>query len=195
MARSRASEPTPGSPADRQPEADPEQVARTILLRRLTAAPRTRADLRGDLLTRGIPEDVADRVLDRFIEVGLIDDAAFASMWVESRQRTRGAARSVLRQELRRKGVSADLAEVAVSSVSAEAERERAVELVRVKARGLGRLEPDARMRRLVGMLQRRGYSAGLAYSVVREVMGDAPEDDGVGVEVEDAQVVWGLDS
>lgn len=195
MARSRASEPTPGSPADQQPEADPEQVARTILLRRLTAAPRTRADLRGDLLTRGISEDVADRVLDRFVEVGLIDDAAFASMWVESRQRTRGAARSVLRQELRRKGVSAELAEAAVSSLSPEAERERAVELVRVKSRSLGRLEPDARRRRLVGMLQRRGYSAGMAYAVVREVLGEASADDMVGEEVEDAPVVWGLDT
>lgn len=194
MARSRATEPTPGSPADRQPEADPEQVARTILLRRLTAAPRTRADLRGDLMTRGIPEDVADRVLDRFVEVGLIDDAAFASMWVESRHRTRGAARSVLRQELRRKGVSPDLAEFAVSSLSTEAERERAVELVRVKSRGLTRLEPDARLRRLVGMLQRRGYSAGVAYAVVREVMRDEGSECGVGVEVEDASEVGDLD-
>lgn len=195
MARSRATEPTPGSPADRQPEADPEQVARTILLRRLTAAPRTRADLRGDLLTRGIPEDVADRVLDRFVEVGLIDDAAFASMWVESRHRTRGAARSVLRQELRRKGVSPDLAELAVASVSTEAERERAVELVRIKARGLMRLEPEARVRRLVGMLQRRGYSAGVAYGVVREVMREGASDDGAGPEIDDALEVGSLDT
>ena len=99
------SEPTPGSSADLQDEADPEQVARTILLRRLTASPRTRTELRTDLLRRGIPEVVADRVLDRFVDVGLIDDAAFAQQWVESRQRTRGSARSVLRQELRAKGV------------------------------------------------------------------------------------------
>lgn len=195
MRRSRAIEPTPGSPADRQPEADPEQVARTILLRRLTAAPRTRADLRGDLLTRGIPEDVADRVLDRFVEVGLIDDAAFAAMWVDSRHRTRGAARSVLRQELRRKGVSPDLAEIAVSSVSSEAERERAVQLVRVKARSLMRLEPEARVRRLVGMLQRRGYSAGVAYAVVREVVRDDVVHDEAALEVDDGDDVWGAES
>lgn len=195
MRRSRATEPTPGSPADRQPEADPEQVARTVLLRRLTAVPRTRADLRGDLLTRGIPEDVADRVLDRFVEVGLIDDAAFATMWVESRHRTRGAARSVLRQELRRKGVSPDLAEVAVSSVSSEAERERAVHLVRVKARSLMRLEPEARVRRLVGMLQRRGYSAGVAYAVVREVVRDDVVPDEAGLDGDHGDDVWGAES
>lgn len=170
-------EPTPGSPADRQPDADPEQVARTILLRRLTAAPRSRSDLRGDLLTRGVPEDVADRVLDRFVEVGLVDDAAYSRMWVESRQRTRGAAAPVLRQELRRKGIEDTLIEDALSAVDPEAERDRARELVRVKARATARQDPQARVRRLVSMLQRRGYSAAVAYGVVREVLGDEGAD------------------
>jgi len=172
------SQPTPGSAADLQDEADPEQVARTILLRRLSAAPRTRAELRADLVRRGIPEDVTDRVLDRFAEVGLIDDAAFAQSWVESRQRTRGSARAVLRQELRGKGVDADDAEAALSSIDPEAERERARELVRVKARATSRLEPAARVRRLAGMLQRRGYPSSLAFSVVREVLGEISDQE-----------------
>ena len=70
--------PTPGSLADAGPEPDPESVARTILLRRLAAAPRTRAQLAADLAARDVPGDAAERVLDRFTEVGLIDDAAFA---------------------------------------------------------------------------------------------------------------------
>ena len=169
--------PTPGTPADLQPDADPEQVARTILLRRLTAAPRSRAQLHEDLRKRGVPEDVCERVLDRFTDVGLIDDDAYARMWVESRHRSRGVARPVLRQELRRKGIDGDTAEAALEEIDAEDERLRAVELVRVKARSLGRLEPQARVRRLVGMLQRRGYSGSVAFSVVREVMDDVPED------------------
>jgi regulatory protein len=91
-------EPTPGSLADQQDEADPEQVARTIVLRRLSATPRTRRELHDDLRRRGIPDDVSERVLDRFVEVGLIDDAQFARQWAECRQRTKGSARSVLRQ-------------------------------------------------------------------------------------------------
>ena len=138
-------EPTPGSPADLQDDADPEQVARTILLRRLSAAPRTRSELRDDLLRRGLPEDVADRVLDRFTEVGLIDDTAYAQLWVDSRQRTRGSARGVLRQELRAKGVSDDDAALALDGIDEDAERARAVELVQVKARSMTRLEPDVR--------------------------------------------------
>ncbi len=169
--------PTPGTPADLQPDADPEQVARTILLRRLSAAPRSRAQLHDDLRARGVPEDVCQRVLDRFADVGLIDDATFARMWVESRQRSRGTARPVLRQELRRKGIDGEIAEAALEEIDADDERARAVELVRVKARSLHRLEPPARVRRLVGMLQRRGYSGSVAFSVVREVLEDLPED------------------
>lgn len=167
------SEPPPAS-AEQQEDADPEQVARTIVLRRLTAAPRTRAELRSDLLRRGLPEDVADRVLDRFTEVGLIDDAAYAQSWVDARQRTRGTAASVLRQELRAKGVDDADAREALAGIDPDAERERARRLVEVKARSTTRLDHQARVRRLTGMLQRRGYSASVAYSVVREVLGDA---------------------
>jgi regulatory protein len=170
------SEPTSGASGEPGDDADPEQVARTILLRRLSVASRTRSELRTDLLRRGTPEDVADRVLDRFAEVGLIDDTAFAQSWVESRQRSRGSARAVLRQELRAKGVASEDAEQALASIDPEAERARARRLVEVKARGTRHLEPEARVRRLTGMLQRRGYSASMAYGVVRDVLGELPD-------------------
>lgn len=171
-------EPTPGSPADLQDDADPEQVARTILLRRLSAAPRTRSELRTDLLRRGVPEDVADRVLDRFVDVGLIDDSAFAQLWVDSRQRTRGSARGVLRQELRSKGIGDDDAARALEGIDDEAERARAMELVHVKVRSMQRLDPEVRVRRLVSMLMRRGYPRGTALSVVTEVLGELPNEN-----------------
>ena len=77
----------PASDAD---EADPEAVARLICLRMLTAAPRTRAQLASALRRRGVPEAAAEAVLGRFTEVKLIDDATFASAWVESRHHGRG---------------------------------------------------------------------------------------------------------
>ena len=171
-------EPTPGSPADLQDDADPEQVARTILLRRLSAAPRTRSELRTDLLRRGVPDDVADRVLDRFVDVGLIDDTAFAQLWVDSRQRTRGSARAVLRQELRSKGIGDDDAARALEGIDEEAERARAIELVHAKVRSMQRLDPEVRVRRLVSMLMRRGYRRGTALSVVTEVLGELPDEN-----------------
>lgn len=168
-----ASEPTPGSLADLQTEADPAQAARTIVLRRLTAAPRTYAQLRDGLLERGFEMSVITAVLDRYVEVGLINDSEFAEMWVRSRHSIRGNARSVLRRELREKGVPTDDAEVALATITDEAERERAGELVRRKLASTVRLEHQARVRRLTSMLARRGYPSGICFGVVKEVLDD----------------------
>ena len=119
---------------DLQPDADPEQVARTIVLRRLSVSPRTRKELADDLRKRGIPDDVADRVLGRFAEVGLIDDAEYARMWVDSRQRTKGSARSVLRQELRARGSATTTLSAALEAIDDDMERARAVALVHGEA-------------------------------------------------------------
>jgi len=168
------------------PPADPESVARTILLSKLTAQPRTRAELAEMLAKKFVPADVAERVLDRFEEVGLIDDAAFARSWVESRQRGRGLARRALAQELRRKGVDNEVAREALDEIDPGDEETAARDLVRRKLRSMGRLDPQARVRRLTGMLARKGYSAGLAYRVVRdELADDETVDEGFGGDVE----------
>ena len=172
-----AGEPTPGSPADLQPDADPSSVARAIVLRRLSAAPRTRAELSTDLAKRGVPEDVAREVLDRFEDVHLIDDAAFAHLWVESRHRGKGVARSVLRQELRRKGVDDDTIAAALQQVSDESEADRARALVERKLPSLARYDRATQERRLASLLMRRGYSGGLAGTVVRDVLGGVSEE------------------
>jgi len=173
-----ASEPTPGSLADLQQEADPAQAARTIVLRRLTAAPRTYAQLRDGLLERGFEMSVITEVLDRYVEVGLVNDTEFAQMWVRSRHVTRGNARSVLRRELRDKGVPDDIANEALQAITDDAERERAVALVQRKLASTARLEHQARLRRLTSMLARRGYPPGVCFSVVAEVLNDPDTRD-----------------
>src|SRR3954452_2178052 len=102
---------------------DPESVARAICLRALTGAPRPRQQLAELWERRGVRQDAAITVLDRFGEVGLIDDAAFARAWVSSRQAGRGLARRALRAELRAKGVDPDTAEQAVELVDDDDER------------------------------------------------------------------------
>ncbi|POX41886.1 regulatory protein RecX, partial [Streptomyces sp. Ru72] len=96
---------------------DPVEQARAICLRLLTGTPRTRKQLADALSKREIPEDVADEVLSRFEEVGLIDDSAFADAWVESRHHGRGLARRALAQELRTKGVDSALIDAAVGQL------------------------------------------------------------------------------
>ncbi len=154
----------PGRPADpADPPEDPEAVARQILLRRLTDQPRSRAELAKALAGKRVPDDVSTRLLDRFEEVGLVDDAAFARSWVESRQRGRGLARRALAHELHRKGVDNETARAALDAVAPDDERETARRLVRRKLPSLARLDRAVAQRRLVGMLARKGYSAGVA--------------------------------
>ena len=171
----------PGPAPDLQslgPDADPESVARTILLDQLTGRARTRRELADKLRSRNVPDDVATRLLDRFTEVGLIDDAAFARLWVESRQASRGLAKRALADELRRKGVDAELVREAVDEVDPADEEAAARSLVRKKLPSMRRVDRATATRRLVGMLARKGYSAGLAFAVVRDELGASTADD-----------------
>lgn len=152
--------------------ADPESVARLICLRLLTAAPRTRAQLADALKRRGVPAEAAETVLGRFAEVGLIDDTMFASAWVESRHYGRGLGRRALAAELDQRGVAREDIEAAVEHLSAETERATALALVERKLASTAGQPYQARVRRLVGLLARKGYSPGLAFSVVREALG-----------------------
>lgn len=168
----------PPGPADpREPDADPEQVARRICLGQLEHAPRTRAELAATLSDRGVPDDVAQAVLGRFAEVGLIDDALFAELWVTSRHRGRGLARHALGQELRRKGVDDDVVREAVDTLDPEQELATARALVARRLRSTRGAPPDARVRRLAGVLARKGYPAGLAFRVVREALAQEGEE------------------
>ena len=120
---------------------------------------------------RGLPETVITAVLVRFAEVGLIDDAAFARAWVESRHHGRGLARRALSAELRRRGVDGQDISAAVSALDPAEEMATARRLV-AKALAASRGKPlPARMRRLVGLLARKGYPAPVAYRVAREAL------------------------
>lgn len=151
--------------------ADPESVARLICLRLLTAAPRTKAQLASALRRRGVPADAAKAVLGRFAEVGLIDDAMFATAWVESRHYGRGLSRRALAAELGQRGVASEDIAAAVDQLSPEAERATALALVERKIASTAGQPPQARARKLLGLLARKGYPPGLAYSVVREAL------------------------
>nr|BFE87853.1 hypothetical protein GCM10020093_104540 [Planobispora longispora] len=130
--------------------ADPQAVARAICLRLLTMSPRTRAQLAEALRKREVPDDAAEAVLERFSEVGLIDDEAFAAAWVSSRHAGRGLARRALASELRQRGVEEDTVKEAVEQLDPEQEVETARRLVARKLLhpGAGARGEDAEARR-----------------------------------------------
>ncbi|GGS16619.1 regulatory protein RecX [Streptomyces aureoverticillatus] len=156
---------------------DPAERARAICLRLLTGTPRTRKQLADALRKREIPEDVAEEVLSRFEEVGLINDEAFADAWVESRHHGRGLARRALARELRTKGVDSAVIDEAVGQLDSEQEEATARDLVARKLRSTRGLDRDKRLRRLAGMLARKGYPEGMALRVVRQALEEEGED------------------
>jgi regulatory protein len=165
-------QPVPGDPE--QSLGDPEAVARAVCLRLLTQRARSRAELLQALAKRGVPDDAAALVLDRYVEVGLIDDAALAASLAGAQHRERGLARRAVAAKLRQRGL-ADETAAALTDIDAASERTRARELVDRRLRALAGLPPDVQARRLVGLLARKGYSSGLSYAVVREALAGQP--------------------
>lgn len=160
------------------PPGDAEVFARIICLRLLDQRARTRAELAAALHRRGVPEEAAGAVLDRFVDVGLIDDGALAEGYALAQHHERGLAGRAVALKLRRRGVPDSDIQTAVAQIDADAERAAAQRLVARKLRALVGVEPSAQARRLVGLLARRGYSPGLAHDVVRAAMaGQLPDD------------------
>ncbi len=189
--RARSSDRAPGRTRDRSsppppdtaalgPDADPEAVARKILLDALTGQARSRKELADKLAKKDVPGELAERLLDRFSEVGLIDDEAFARAWIESRQPGKGLARRALAHELRRKGIDDEVARDALDEIDPDDEAAAARVLVRKKLRSVQGLDQHKATQRLVGMLARKGYGAGMAFAIVRDELrlADEPELD-----------------
>jgi regulatory protein len=153
----------------------PAEKAREICLQLLAERPRTRKELADALARRGIPAEVSAEVLDRYDEVGIVDDAAFARAWVTSRHHGRGLARRALAAELRRKGVESDALGQAMDELDDATEARTARALVDRRLR-TERGAPEATFRRLVAMLARKGYPPGLAFGVVKEALAEREE-------------------
>lgn len=173
----------PVDTANESPEADPEDVARTILLDQLSRRPRSRWELGEKLRSRNVADDIAAQLLRRFEEVGLINDREFARMWVDSRARSKKLARAMLRQELRHKHVADEIVDEVLDEVDPDIEAERAREVIRAKLRRQSVPGDPAQqhklVRRLVGRLARKGYPQSMAFALVREEVAAAASEVG----------------
>ena len=159
-----------GGAGDRRAEQSESERAREICLRQLSLRPRTRAELARALARQQISDEVIGEVLDRYDEVGIIDDAAFARAWVSSRHHGRGLARRALANELRQRGVDAEVAGEALEALDDDEEAATARALVDRKLRTASGA-PEAVFRRLVGMLARKGYPPGVAIRAVKDAL------------------------
>lgn len=176
----RGDEPPPVGAAAQDVEPDQESVARAIALRLLTGAARSRAQLADAMARKDVPDAVAEKVLDRFTEVGLVDDAEFARMLVRTRHAERGLSRRAIAVELRRKGIGDELAGSALEEVGDDDEEVAARALVRRKLAATSSLDAQTRARRTYAALGRKGYPPGLVSRLVREelAVGGSASDD-----------------
>lgn len=161
-----------------QAEPDPYSFTREIALRALDRRAYARAELARYLARKGAPEQAIDQVLDRFTEVGLLDDAAFAAQWVEQRHQSRKLPRRALVAELGRKGLDSDVIDAAVAPIDRAAEARAAAQLAASKARGLMTQPYDVALRRLVGVLGRRGFSGEIAWQAAKRALAEQQNAD-----------------
>ncbi len=152
-----------------QPSAEKlEQRARNVLLHQLARSAKSKHQLRQILEQREIPPEIAEAILERFTEVGLIDDKVFAQTIVSSRRNFRGLSKTAIKRELLTKGVAEADFEAALDEVSSEDELETAKELASKRFGQMAHLEKATRDRRLAGYLQRKGYSSAIAFAAIR---------------------------
>lgn len=172
--RSSSRRPIPGdgeSSLDQPRLLSPEKLetrARNVLLHQLARSAKSTSQLRKILEQREIPSEIAEKVLERFTEVGLIDDAAYAETIVNSRRNYKGLAKSAIKRELDEKGVSQELVEEAIAGITAEDDFESAKQLATRRYRQMAHLERDVRTRRLAGYLRRKGYGSNSVFAAIK---------------------------
>lgn len=152
------------------PTTDPAERARSLALSMLDRAPRSAADLRARLIAKETPPDVADGIVARYIEVGLLDDASLAATIARTRQAERGQAPRVIAAELRRKGFGEQDIEAALEPITDEVQWESARTLAEFKWNKMAGLDAEVRVRRLSGFLGRKGYPASMVFGLVRDL-------------------------
>lgn len=158
---------------------DDAEVVYQKALHFLSFRPRSCAEVRTNLLRRGVQAELAEEVLERLTQSGLLNDQAFAQAWVENRTTFRPRSRTALRAELRRKGVSEELIQ---TTLDGQVEEEAlALEAARRQARRYAGLDrPDFR-KKLGDYLARRGFSYTILAPVVSQVWEESQTADARG--------------
>lgn len=125
--------------------------------------PQSRYELTTKLTKPDTDSAVVEDVLERMVELGYVDDHAFAKQWVAERGIQRGQA--LLKQELRRKRIPDAVAEDVLAEFGEQTDQTAAAYELATKRwpRLVNRPNAD---RRLQDYLLRRGYQ----HEVVREV-------------------------
>nr|WP_120492394.1 regulatory protein RecX [Corynebacterium lactis] len=152
---------------------------RARALRLLDQRMRSRKELSDRLgsVEEFAPEIISE-VIDDLARGGLVNDRLFASEWVRQRFELRGKSRAFLDKELREKGISAADRAEALEQVTRGDEEALAYKLAEKKSRSIRSLPDDyvgkqRDLRKVVGVLARRGFPSELSMRVARGALED----------------------
>jgi regulatory protein len=140
-------------------------------LRFLEARPRSTTEVRRRLLMRGYRANLVEGCLERLLDLGILDDEAFARAWVESRDRARPRGERALRAELRGKGIDRQVVDDVMDARTEEqpaADGEAARRVLERHASALSRVaDPRARRQRAYALLARSGFDSETAIEAI----------------------------
>jgi regulatory protein len=130
----------------------------------LSYRPRSSAEVSRYLRDKEVPPEVSEEVLQRLTATGLLDDLAFAQYWVENRETFKPRGPSLLRQELRQKGINDELIAEVLDEVD---EEESAYQAASKQASRYSGLDDELFRQKMQNFLRRRGFT----YEVIRETV------------------------
>ncbi|MBB6672839.1 regulatory protein RecX [Cohnella nanjingensis] len=139
---------------------------------------RTKSELQKGLKRKGFSAEAIAGSLERLSKHGLLDDAAYAKRFAESRVSSQKKGRRLIRQELLQRGVGKQDVEEALEDLDADAERSSALTLARKRWPGIKGKTLRERQMKLLGVLLRRGFPNGVAYEAVREAAAELPPEE-----------------
>lgn len=171
------------SASDGRDSSTPDEVALTerareqaeaMLLRKLRSRSLSLSEARGVVRgIDGVDDALGDEIIDRFVDLGYLDDATFAEQLAMSAVEKRGEGRRAVAETLRKRGIPRDIAEEALAALPDD-DAERALDFARSKVRAVEGSEYDAALRRLAGQLARRGYPSSVSLTAARTALGEA---------------------
>lgn len=115
----------------------------------------------------GVSQAIVDRVYERLVVRGHIDDESFARYWVENRQQRKGISQRKLVAELRAKGVD----QTTIESAMQNSPREEKREIWKILEKRRHRYDDE---QKLIAYLARQGFS----YHSIREALTEFDEPD-----------------
>jgi regulatory protein len=133
----------------------------------LTFRPRSREEVRRHVQGQRVPPEMVARVLERLEQLGVLNDQAFATFWVENREEFNPRSARALGAELRQRGVERETIE---ASIAPERDEERALAAGRKKLRSLSAVDYATFRNRLGPFLLRRGFNYSVTNAAVRQL-------------------------